>query len=84
VLGDDKDKNKFEIKLPDIPKIEIPKVPDSIQFDMDDVLNNVGPYVTTVSFGGLTGYCSGFILKKTTRAAAGIFGAMFCLFQVKE
>lgn len=77
---DDESESKESVfpKLPEMPEMRVPDMPE-----MGGFLQTAGPYATTITFGGITGYCSGLIIKKTSRASAGLFGALFCIFQVK-
>mmetsp|Transcript_19247 Transcript_19247/g.57813 ORF Transcript_19247/g.57813 Transcript_19247/m.57813 type:complete len:168 (+) Transcript_19247:66-569(+) len=41
----------------------------------------LGPIGGGISIGSLLGFCSGFALKKTGKAATAVFGGIFCLQQ---
>mmetsp|Transcript_87389 Transcript_87389/g.182876 ORF Transcript_87389/g.182876 Transcript_87389/m.182876 type:complete len:203 (+) Transcript_87389:35-643(+) len=42
---------------------------------------DLGPFAGSVSVGTLLGFCSGFAVKKTGKAAAFVVGCLFCLQQ---
>jgi len=47
-------------------------------------VNDLIPLGQAVTFGGLSGFCSGFVMKKVGKAAAATFGFIFIGFQVRE
>jgi hypothetical protein len=81
--SDDKKKPLTEFKLPD----GFPKLPDGIAlpFALPELTKEAAlPMATSVGFGTLTGFSCGYSLKKVGRAAAGVFGGLFVLFQVRK
>ena len=46
------------------------------------IVGSVLPLTQAVTFGGISGFCSGFVLKKLGKAAAATFGTLFVLSQV--
>lgn len=47
-----------------------------------EIVAGVMPVAGSLTFGALTGYCSGYFLKKAGKAVAATFGAVFILFQM--
>merc|ERR1719230_1920284 len=45
---------------------------------IDDAL----PIASVATFGGMSGYASGFAMKKMGKAALGALGGVFCMFQL--
>lgn len=46
------------------------------------ILDAVAPYLGQISFGGLTGFATGYAMKKIGKVALFIFGTIFVLLQV--
>lgn len=52
--------------------------PESSDFVSDKVI----PLITQLGFGGVIGFCTGFMVKKVSKLAAVIVGLVFVLLQV--
>ena len=83
---DKKNNAGTEIKIPDVKLPDgFPKLPEKIAlpFELPDISKETAlPIATSVGFGTVTGFSCGYSLKKVGRAAAGVFGGLFILFQV--
>lgn len=78
---DEKDNNDKHFTFPGV------KLPDGIaDFKLPEGISDLNlatllPVGTTLGFGTMSGFASGFAVKKGARAATGVLGGLFCLFQ---
>ena len=69
LAGEDKDKKSL------FPEFKFPASMNELTFDA------MLPIGTTISFGVMSGFASGYAAKKGARAATGVLGGLFFLFQ---
>lgn len=74
--GDDEKRKPFP-SLQSLSDIGIPI--KALEISKESAL----PIATSLGFGTMAGYSCGYSLKKVGKAATGVFGGLFVLFQVK-
>ena len=82
---DDKDKFKLPVELPDwVDTQKISQMASGITSALPTEITPeaLAPLASTVSFGSLSGFSAGYMIKKGMKAAVGVFGSIFLLVQV--